>query len=49
MQGKSFNLFELENSFRQNAFFLVEHKYFDYFIMVIIVLSAIQLAMENPL
>lgn len=49
LEGTSLGLFSEQNLFRRFLFRLVTHPRFDYFIIAIIVLSAVQLAMASPL
>jgi hypothetical protein len=49
MEGTSVWLFSVDNSFRRFIYRLSSHKFFDIFILLIIILSTIQLAMDNPL
>lgn len=49
LEGKSFNLLTTENKFRIFLYQLVNNKKFDYFIILVIILSSIQLALDSPL
>jgi len=47
--GKSLWMFGEESKLRQSIMTVVSSKKFEYFIMIFIVLSSVQLALENPL
>ena len=47
--GKSLFLFSSQNKFREMVFNLVNWKHFDAIIILVILVSGIQLALENPL
>ena len=49
LEGKAFGLIGAENTIRKFLFKMVTSKYFDYFIIAVIILSAVQLAMDSPL
>lgn len=49
MEGKSLYLFSVENHMRRIIYNLVNHPYFDNFILSLIILSTILAAVENPL
>ncbi|CDW83245.1 voltage-gated ion channel superfamily [Stylonychia lemnae] len=49
MRGKSFYLFSPKNSFRRAMHRIVSHRFFDPFILSMILLSTIMLAIDNPL
>ena len=49
LEGKSLWLFKMDNKLRRILFDIVTAKYFDYFIVLVIFVSAVQLAMDNPL
>ncbi len=42
-------LFDMNNKARWKCFDFVTHQNFDYFIIFIIIVSAVHLALENPL
>lgn len=49
MEGESLNLFGTKNKFRKFLFSLVTDRRFDYFVILIIIISAVQLAIDTPL
>jgi voltage-dependent calcium channel L type alpha-1D len=49
LEGRAFGIIDKNNSFRRVMFRIVTNKYFDYFIIVMIVLSAVQLSLDSPL
>jgi hypothetical protein len=49
VEGRAFGIIDKNNSFRRVMFRIVTNKYFDYFIIVMIVLSAVQLSLDSPL
>jgi voltage-dependent calcium channel L type alpha-1D len=49
LEGRAFGIIDKNNSFRRVMFRIVKNKYFDYFIIVMIVLSAVQLSLDSPL
>ena len=49
MVGKSLMIFEPDNYLREIANTVVKHKYFDSFILLIIVMSTVTMAVDNPL
>lgn len=49
MEGNSLYLFSIENPVRRALFRVTESKVFEYFIILMITLSAVQLALDNPL
>lgn len=49
IRGKSLWLFDGKNKFRQSVTSLVGHPYFTNFILLVIIVSAIQLALDSPL
>ena len=49
MEGDSFMLFSVDNKFRRFIYRVCNHKVFEGFILIVIVVSTVQLAMDNPL
>lgn len=49
LDGKSLNLFDIDSRFRQIIHHFVCHKYFDYGVILVIILSSIELALDTPL
>ncbi|CDW82905.1 voltage-gated ion channel superfamily [Stylonychia lemnae] len=49
IEGKSLSLFQEQNLFRKFCFRVVTNEKFDYFIIFFILVSGVQLAIENPL
>eukprot|EP00347_Sterkiella_histriomuscorum_P013361 403365010 len=49
LDGKSLYLLSIQSKFRQFIFDVVTNSKFDYFIIIVILISSVQLALENPL
>ncbi len=49
LEGRSLWLFGINNKFRQFLFDIVTHNFFEYFINMLIIISSIELALDNPL
>lgn len=49
IEGKSLMIFSMDSKARWKCFDIVTHKNFDYFIIFIIIASAVHLALDNPL
>lgn len=49
MEGYSLMVFSVDNKFRVLTYKIIHHKYFEYLILIIIQISTIQLAIDNPL
>jgi voltage-dependent calcium channel T type alpha-1G len=49
LEGKSLNIFDETNKFRILLYKIVTHRFFDYIIISVIVMSAIQLALDSPI
>lgn len=49
IEGKSLGCLEVNSKLRRFLFNIVTDRRFDYFVIVIIIISAVQLAMDNPL
>jgi hypothetical protein len=49
MEGKSLYLWSADSKFRRRVYNITNNSKFEYFILVIILLSSVQLALENPL
>ncbi len=49
LEGMAFNLVSAKNPIRVMLFKMVTSKYFDYFIIAVIILSAAILALDSPL
>lgn len=49
MEGKSLYYFSVDSKIRGKIYRLAQKKYFDFFIVFVIILSSVQLALDNPL
>ena len=49
MEGKSLNLFSINSNFRGKVYRIIHSKKFDIFIVLTILFSSVELALENPL
>jgi hypothetical protein len=49
MSGKSLEIFSVDNSFRRFVYRLISSQVFENIILVVILVSTVQLALENPL
>lgn len=48
LEGKSLGIFSTENKFRKFIFDVISNRKFDYFIVLVIIVSAVQLAIDPP-